>query len=345
MKFKLFLVGTIAIASGLLGNAIGTLEEGSLQQVSCPPTAPNSFCVLEGHTSYVYSVAFSPDSLLLASGSCVSSGSPQACDQGEIRLWRVNTGQFERPLRGPDRAWILALAFHPKKQLLASSSEQVYLWEFQTGRLLRTLPGHLEVQTVAFSPDGKLLASGDLRAVQLWEVEAGTLVRTLEVPRGVYEVAFSPDGKLLAAALGPPDNAVRIWEVSSGQLVRVLQDHTSFVYAVAFSSDGRLLASASDDTTVRLWDVASGELIRTLSRHTLPVTSVAFSSKGGVLASGSSDTTIHLWDVKMGNLLRTLRGHSAPILAVAFSLDGKLLASASADQTVRLWYVGDLTGR
>lgn len=329
----------------LLGSSIGPVERASAQPSQCPPTAPNSFCILSGHTSYVYAVAFSSDSQLLASGSCVSSGPPQACEQGEIRLWQVNTGQFERSLRGPDRAWILALAFHPEKPLLASSSEQVYLWEFQTGRLLRTLPGHLEVQTVAFNPDGKLLASGDLRAVQLWEVETGTLVRTLEVPGGVYEVAFSPDGKLLASAPGWPENAVRLWEVSTGQLVRMLQGHTSFVYAVAFSSDGRLLASASDDTTVRLWDVASGELVQTLSRHTLPVTSVAFSPKGEVLASGSSDTTIHLWDVTTGGLIRTLRGHSAPILAVAFNLDGKLLASASADQTVRLWYVGDLTGR
>lgn len=346
MRFRLLLVAALALAFGLLGSWVSPQTADQIQS-PCPPTAPQSFCVLEGHTSFVYAVAFSPDGKLLASGSCVSSGPPERCESGEIRLWQVSTGQAVGVLRG-HRAWILGLAFHPQEQLLASSSEEVLLWDLRTRSIVRTLSsgqGLEEVQAIAFSPDGKLLASADLRGVRLWEVATGAPVRIFGVPTWVYDVAFSPDGKLLAAASGQPDNAIRIWEVDSGQLVRVLQDHRDEVLSVAFHPEGRLLASSSSDTSVQLWDLSSGQMVWARAGHLLPVPSVAFSPNGKIFASGSVDQTIHLRDAATGDLQRTLRGHRGPILAVAFSPDGKLLASASFDQTVRLWYVGDLTGQ
>jgi hypothetical protein len=316
-------------------------------QVPCPPTAPESFCVLSDHSSFVYTVAFSPDSKLLASGSCVSSGSPEMCEAGEIRLWEVSTGRLVNVLLS-GRFWVLGLAFSPDGRFLAAGSSDyaVYLWDVSTGNLLQTLGGHgAPVWAVAFSPDGQLLASASTDGtVRLWE-PTGKLVRVLNAPApsGVNDVAFSPDGKLIAAALGRPKNAVLIWEVPSGQLVRVLQGHTDEVIAVAFDPGNKFLASGSSDTTVRLWEVASGKPMQMLALHTLPVPSVAFSPKGDVLASGSVDRTIHLWGVASGALMRTLRGHTDAITAVAFSPDGKLVASGSLDMTIRLWYVGDLT--
>jgi hypothetical protein len=314
-------------------------------QVPCPPTAPESFCVLSGHSSFVYTVAFSPDSKLLASGSCVSSGPPEMCEAGEIRLWEVSTGRLVNVLLS-GRFWVLGLAFSPDGRFLAAGSSDyaVYLWDVSTGNLLQTLGGHrAPVWAVAFSPDGQLLASASTDGtVRLWE-PTGKLVRVLNAQSGVNDVAFSPDGRLIAAALGQPNNAVLIWEVSSGQLVRVLQGHTDEVIAVAFDPGNKFLASGSSDTTVRLWEVASGKPMQMLALHTLPVPSVAFSPKGNVLACGSVDRTIHLWGVASGALMRTLRGHTNSITAVAFSPDGKLVASGSLDMTIRLWYVGDLT--
>ena len=205
--------------------------------------------------------------------------------------------------------------------------------------LITSLHGDVGTETIAFSPDGRILASGNDNSVILWDVQRRQrLGRLTGHTDTVLSVAFSPDGRILASS--SDDKTVVLWDVRSRRpLGEPLKGHGDAVLSVAFSPNGRTLASGSRDTTVILWDVQRrrprGQPLR---GHKQRVTGVAFSPDGGMLASGSDDATVILWDVQRRRQLgEPLSGHEEPVTSVAFSPDGHTVAAGSDDRTAILW--------
>ena len=263
------------------------------------------------------------------------------CAYGGAALFNMSSGEALWEIDCPANCGALS---RDGTLLALGGARDIYLWDLRTGQFLRQLAGHrYEVYNVAFSPDGKILASGSRdETLRLWDVATGSELRQLSRSwSAVYSVAFSPDGKILASG---SYCTLRLWDVATGSELRPLSGgHGHWVSSVAFSPDGKILASGSWDKTVRLWDVATGSELRQLSGHGKDVYSVAFSPDGKILASGSRDNTVRLWDVATGSELRQLSGPESEENSVAFSPDGKILASGSWDDTVRMWDVA--TGR
>jgi WD40 repeat protein len=282
-----------------------------------------------GHTSFVWSVAFSPDGTKVLTGSWDNTA----------RLWDVSTGALVRAFEGHSE-WVYSVAFSPDgtKVLTGSDDKTAWLWDASTGALVRAFEGHSEgVYSVAFSPDGTkvLTGSGDGTA-RLWDVATGALVRAFEGhPREVQSVAFSPDGTKVLT--GSKDETARLWDVSTGALVRAFEGHSHEVLSVAFSPEGTRVLTGSRDGTSRLWDVATGALVCAFEGHSDLVQSVAFSPDGTRVLTGSNDRTARLWDASTGALVRAFEGHSLGVLSVAFSPDGTRVLTGSWDNTARQW--------
>lgn len=267
---------------------------------------------LNNHLRVVFTVAFSPDGNHIATGSAqLAEGEP-----GCVRLWDASTG---REIRQPKSGTVAAtaLAFSPGDgQWLTAGTEgrRIPVWNASTGERIHTLEQSPNVWGIAFSRDGKRLATLSRGGVvniydtTLWGGKPPLSFRAHPISMR-DNLAFSPDGRLLAVP--GLDNTINVWDVSDPDKPPTaprltFRGHKAQVWGVAFSPDGRWIASASEDTTVKLWDAQNGgDAIRTFHGHTSVVSRVAFHPNGKQLASCSFDKTIRLWDLTIINKRRT----------------------------------------
>ena len=298
----------------------------------------------------VESITFSPNLPMLATGNV----------DGTIRLWWLETpitsfylkrqpappapGELRPPgehvpTSDESLAGVVSVAFSPNGRLLASGNQDgtIHLWNLDT--LLRELDTFLE----------KWIDNNNKGIVP--ELYLENVVEIQKHTESVQSVAFSPDGKFLAS--GSDDSTICLWNMRTCDFTDpyILTDHTDDVESVAFSPDGLILASGSKDNTVRLWSMETGghpTVLQTLENPDDTVESVAFSPDGEFLAAGDRNNIIHLWKRSLGtnkfNYFKTIKAHSDDVESVAFSFSpyGTLLASGSRDQSFHLWKMDDL---
>jgi WD40 repeat protein len=240
---------------------------------------------LTGHTNDVNSISF------LSSGSRFYSGG-----DFYVRSWNLKGEQLDA-YRGPTTyVWSVAVKPDSSQWVAGSFEKNAKLFDYKTVKIINLQAHTKSTLAVAYSPNGKLLATGSLdETIYLWNTDNYKVIDTLKGHGGnIYCVTFSPDGKFLASASN--DNTVRLWDLKEGKQSRVFRGHENGVFSVGFSADGNYLVSGSIDGNVIVWEICNGEQIAKLSGHTGPVNEVAFHPSGTYLASAGSDKTIALWN-------------------------------------------------
>jgi WD40 repeat protein len=219
-------------------------------------------------------------------------------------------------------------------------TERLSLWDPNTGKLLRKLEGHHgAISTVAWSPDGKTLATASYdKTVQLWEHASGKQLRTFsEHKAAVLAAAFSPDGKSIAS--GGSDKLVLVWDVATGEVRHTLKGHSAEVTALAWAPGvSGTLASGSNDKTVRTWTKTGAPGKEFTETGESAILALAWSPDARILASGHYDHRVRLWQVSSGNLIHALEEAGSPpqVTSLAWS-PTDLIASGRGNHTLQLW--------
>jgi WD40 repeat protein len=282
-----------------------------------------------------YFLAYSSDGKLLVS----------VCP-GQVVRWDLASGEMLSEWKLDRTA---ALDISPDRKTIAwvdgeNEDKTVHVCDIVTGQEIRRLRGHQwAIVSVAFSPDGKYIASGNpLEPIHLWNVESGNVIRRFEHQQAGMQLKFSPDGKTLAC--GCMDGSARRWDVDTGKELPLLTGYRGWVNEIAFSPEGKSLALAgADSQVIHLWDLATAKERFPAPGHRGQISALAFSPDGKLLATGGgdwhdNDEAIYLWNAATGTEVCRLTGHLGKVCCLQFSPDGKWLVSGSEkESTFRIW--------
>ena len=299
---------------------------------------------LKGHEDWGSTLGFSTDGTTLMSVGSLNQGNT-------VRSWNMDGNKEFAPMTLPQLRVRNASKFSPDGKTLAGVADDtntIGLWDLQTGTQRATLVGHTWfVETIAFSADSGLLASGDRTgAIYVWDTASGHRKKTLEGHQiSVKALAFSPDSSTLASV---SHRSLRLWDIRTSTQRATLIDQKDSGQAdtlrLAFSPDGKILASVGQGK-VRLWDAETHSLLSELARRSPRINTLVFSPDSAMLLIGCGDGTIELWDSNTYALTSTLKPHTERIEALKFSPDNRTLASASWDRTILLWHWASLAAK
>jgi len=320
---------------------------GKVTAQPAPGSRPGSFLslgsgkellTLDAHTDSVNCVAWSLDGNRLATGS----------EDATAKIWGAETGRELLTLHAQSGIRSVAWNSNPDEIWLATASnnEIVTIWNAVTGEQEADEAGNGCV--LAWRPGGYWLAmSGEKTGLCVRDLSTGERL-PIRDDHPFVSLAWSPDGKLLAAGTWDTDKLVRVWDADSGRQLLSLKAHDGGIYSLSWSPDGYRLATASNEGAVKVWDARSGKRLLTVTLAPQgawnEVWAVAWCPGGKWVATGTQDGAPRVWDAESGEQCLTLREHGGAVKGVAWSPDGKRLATGSEDNTAKVWDVGSQLG-
>lgn len=369
---RMVLAGLVGIA-GL--TAAGAWFASQPKSSSSPFSGLGStLFIYQGHSSSVNALSWSPDGKYIASASAPLTlrqwrnatiqkrqeviGSIQSGHvDSTMQVWNPATGHDLLSSRG-DNGGVATVAWSPDSKHLASGglADSTVRVRDAPDRDILAHPGGITstlfkpmgdpklragpVWTVAWSPDGTRIASGDENhRVQVWDSSTGKMLFVYDKHRGpINALSWSPDGTRIASA--SDDGTVQVWDAMSGQQKSIYRAHSHNVTAVLWTTDSQSVVSADADNVIRVWDAGSGNVFWLYEGHTDTINTLAWSPGNTTLASASNDKTVRLWgswDSSTGKLVYTYHGHTDAVLAVTWAADGTRIASGGSDKAVRIW--------
>lgn len=288
-----------------------------------------------GHTGPVWSVCFSPNGKLIATGA--GSG------DGTVKLWDAKSGNLVHTFSGFSD--VRSVCFNNDGSILAAAGDNIIkLWKISDNSELKTLEGAggLTITVIRFSPDGAILASGSAeRTIRLWDVNDGSLVRTLTGHTGtVWSLAFSPDGQTLASggggeSTGSYDSFIRLWNVNTGASVKTYNVNTILVWSLEYSKAGDRLACGTHEGNVITWNTSTDAMANNVQGNR-----ISYNNTSSIIAS-SSGSQINLWDAVGSSLLLNFPSQTDAIYGLDFNPLNNNLVTCSYDKSVKLWLLSN----
>ena len=310
-----------------------------------PAPAAASAVVLRGHTSWVNTIAMSPDGRLVATGGNDGAIGIWGLDgtlRHRVALPRLATPMGEDSLLAHLGVPVNAVAFDPSGRWLAAGAGDgaIHLISVAEGRItgrLRERSG--QVNALCWLPGDRLLAGGLDGCLTLWDVGGRRVVeRKVLFHFPIQQIALAPGGGRVAVCA--MESRIKVATVPALEVAQVLKGHKDVVYSVDWSDTGRYLVSGSNDRTAHLWDLQEGGASHILWRGDEPVYAVAFAPGGATAAIAPRGSVIDLLTIPEGEPSGRLTGHTADICTLCFPAPG-LLLSTSRDATARIWRLGE----